>query len=235
MPTPAEIIDNVASLQNDSAQETYNDGACLPYLNIVLDELQEIFEQNNIPVTNEVPAVLNVPAAVSPGTTVIGFSTTPALPSNLIEIQRVWERLKNTDPWVPMSRVEFISHYLEGQLVTQFQFWAWIDNEIHVLNSLQDNDLKLDYIKSIFATPISIDDIDVDLGVQFKNVKSYLGYKTAALCSMYIGENETRAMTLNAQADDALSRSLGISIKGRQAINTRRRPFRASFKRRSVW
>jgi hypothetical protein len=200
-----------------------------------LDELQEIFEQNNIPSTNEVSAVLTIPASALPGVTTISFSTVPALPSNLIDIQQVWERLTNTDPFFPMTRVDFLPHYLEGILVSQLQYWAWINQTIQVPNSEQSNDIKLDYIKSIFATPILINQINTNLGTQYKNVKMYLGYKTAALCSMYIGENETRASTLNNQAEEALSRSLGISIKGQQSINTRRRPFRASYKRRSVW
>jgi hypothetical protein len=235
MPTPAEIIDMAASLQNDTAQTLYTDDACLPYLNMALDELQEIFEQNNIPVTNITSAVITIPASALPGITVIGYTTVPALPTNLTEIQRLWERLINSDPFVPMTKVEFLPHYLEQQLVTQLQFWAWIGNSIQMLNSNQDNQIKLDYITSIFPTPLTMASITTDLGVQFKNIKTYLGYKTGALCSMYVGANETRAATLQMQADDALSRTLGISIKGRQSINTRRRPFRASYKRRSVW
>lgn len=229
MPTPAEIIDMVASLQNDTAQTTYTDAACLPYLNMALDELQEVFEINNIPVTNVVSAILMVPA----GNTEIAFAgTTPLLPSNLIEIQELWERPRGTDPFVSMARLEFLPHYMEGVTYTSFMFWAWVDNAINVLASNQDNDLKLDYIKSIFPTPLNINQVNTDLGVKFKNIKSYLGYKTAALCSMYIGENETRAMALNAQAEDALFRSLDISIKGKQSIMNRRRPFRAGYKSR---
>lgn len=235
MPTPAEIIDMVASLQNDTEQTLYTDIACLPYLNMALDELQEIYEQNNISVTNETSAVITIPVSALPGTTVIGYSTVPALPSNLVEIQQLWERLSGVDPFVPMTKVEFIPHYLEQQLVSQLQFWAWLDSEITLLNSNQANDIKIDYVKSIFATPLTMASVNVDLGLKFKNVKTYLGYKTGALCSMYIGANETRATALNGQAEEALSRALGISIKGRQAINTRRRPFRASYKRRSVW
>lgn len=231
MPTPAEIIDMSASLQNDTAQTIYTDAACLPYLNIALDELQEIFEANNIPVTNEVSVVLTVPA----GTTVVAFDgTTPLIPSDLVEIQQIWERPSGVDPFVPMQRVEFLPHYMEGIEYTSFMYWSWIDNEIHLLTSNQDNDLKLDYVKSIFATPILISQVDDDLGLKLKNMKTYLGYKTAALCSMYIGENETRAASLNGQAEEALFRALDIPIKGRQATVTRRRPFRMAYKSRTI-
>jgi hypothetical protein len=64
------------------------------------------------------------------------------------------------------------------------------------------------------------------------NSRSYLSYKTAALCAMFIGENESRAKILNDQADEAMERLEGISNKGRQQIMTRHRPFRAAYKSR---
>jgi hypothetical protein len=196
---------------------------------MALDELQETFEHNNVPVTNKVSTTLTVPA----GTVSIGFSTVPALPTDLIEIQQLWESLTGQDEWIPMSRKEFLPHYLETPPINQFIFWAWIDQHITLPLCNQINDIKIDYIKSIFNTPIVIADINVDLGII--NVKTYLGYKTASLCSMFIGENETRAAVLNGQAEEALARTIGISTKGRQGITTRRRPFRAGYKRQGIW
>lgn len=227
MPTPSAIMDMVASLMNDTAQTVYTDVAQLPYLNIALDELQELFELNNIPVTNEGSSAI----ALVAGDTVVSFTSSPALPSNLIEIQQLWERIKDTPPWVPMTRAEFLPRSQEDLSISQFLVWSWIDEEIRLISSTADIDLKLDYIKSIFATPILIADVGDNLPII--NIKSYLGYKTAALCSFFIGENETRAATLDKLAENALDRALGIPIKGRQSITTRRQPFMASWKRRS--
>lgn len=236
MPTPAEIISAVAALQNDAGQSHYTDGACLPYLNLALDELQEIFEENNIPVTNEESAELSVnpaTATVTNGQVIIAFTgTLPLLPSNLIEIQEIWESNDGGNTWISMSKKDFIPHNLETLQLSSFGEWAWVDNEIHLPPAATIILLKLDYIKSIFATPITMAQIDTDLGFSFKNIKTYLSYKTAAICSMYIGENETRAQVLNSQAGEALERALNIPTKGRQAIITRRRPFRASYKSR---
>ena len=220
----------VASLQNDTAQTVYTDAACLPYLNMALDELQEIFEHNNVPITNEVSATLVVPA----GTQRIAFTgTVPVLPANLIEIQQLWESLTGQGNWVPMGRREFLPHGMENPPIDQFVYWAWINQEIKLPNSTQINDLKIDYVKKIFTLPILIADVGVDLPVI--NAKMFLGYKTAGLCSYYIGENETRAAVLDSQAEQAIARTLGISTKGRQGIVTRRRPFRAGYKRRGIW
>ncbi len=215
-----------ASLMNDTAQTVYTDAAQLPYLNMALDDLQEIFELNNIPVTNEKSSALTVAA----GVTVIAFSgTTPTLPAGLIEIQQLWERTTGVIPWVPMTRKEFIPNSREDQNITQFLIWSWIDQEIRLVESTASNDLKIDYIKSIFATPIAIGDIAVDLPII--NVKQYLGFRTGALCAMFIAENETRAGVLNGEAELALDRELGIPIKGRQAITTRRQPFQSRYRR----
>jgi hypothetical protein len=228
MPTPAEIINMVASLQNDTAQQQYTEDAVLPYLNMAMRELQEIFEENNIPVTNQVSSILTVPA----GTVIIGFTTVPALPANLIEIQQVWESNDDGNTWIPMVRKEFIPHNLEEIEISSFGMFAWINNEIRVPPATGIIQLKLDYIQSIFNLPIEIDDVDVELGIRFMNLTTYLGYATGALCSMFIGENETRAEAQNGKAKIALERALNIPTKGRQAISTRRRPFRANYKTR---
>jgi hypothetical protein len=59
-----------------------------------------------------------------------------------------------------------------------------------------------------------------------------LSYKTAALLSQFIGENESRAQLLNGEAELAVERMASIDNKGRQQMSTRHRPFRASYKAR---
>lgn len=226
MPTPAAIVDMAASLMNDTAQTIYTDAACLPYLNMALNELQEIFEQNNIGATDDTSAIITIPA----GTTVVSFTSTPALPADLIEIRRLWESISGDNNFVPMTRREYLSVALTGAIVNQFVIFAWNEQQIKVPESNSAIDLKIDYVKSIFSTPIAIGAINTDLPTI--NIKTYLGYKTAALCSLYIAENPTRAEALEAAAENALSRLLSIAAKGGQAISTRRKPFRSGFKTR---
>jgi len=227
MPTPSAVMSMAASLLNDTGRNSATDSAVLPYFNIALDDLQEIFEHNNIPITNETSANL----ALTAGDTVISFSSSPALPAALVEIQRLWERSAGTPPYVPMGKVEFIPHDQEDLSITQFLIWAWINEEIRLIATTADVDVKIDYIQSIFSTPIEIADIGTDLPVI--NVKQYLGYHTASLYAMFAGENETRAAILENKAIEALDRELGIPTKGRQSITTRRQPFMSSHRRRS--
>lgn len=227
MATPAQIITNVAALQNDAPQDVYTNAAVLPYLNMAIRDLQEEFELNDIPVAFDVSTSLNVSAGVS----VIGFSTTPALPSDLIEIKQLWESPENLNQWTPMVRKDFIPHYLEnGTTISQFLVWAWVEQQIKLIPSNADNDLKLDYLKSLLPVQ-TIGTINTDLAVI--NSQSYLEFKTASYCSYYIGENEARAASLSAVAERNLIRALGINVKGRQSVRTRRMPFRASFKSRN--
>jgi len=229
MPSPSEIIDSVASLMNDTAQTRYTDAAVLPYLNMALRDLQEIFEQHNIPTTNATSTSINVPQ----GTVSVGFrvypgpTDPPVLPDDLIDIQQLWESIEGENNWVPMKRLEFLPHYLEDVQVNQFIYWAFIDQAIKLPEANTDIDLKLDYIKSMFQ---DIQEPQLQIQLPFRNVHSYLQYRTAALCSMYIGENETRAQALMEDAEVALNRTLGISTKAKQGITIRRRPFRQSWK-----
>jgi hypothetical protein len=230
MSTPREIISMVSSLMNDTAQTVYTEVAVLPYLNMALNDLQETFEQHNVPTTNEVSDVITIPS----GTNTVAFRTYPGLvedptiPSNLIEIKQVWESPTGTESWTPLIHKEFLPPRLQNVETSKFLYWAWDGKEIELYPANQDIDIKIDYVKSIFE-PVTEATLQTDLAV--KNIKSYLGYRTASLCAMYIGENSERAAALAADAEVSLQRTLGISAKGRQSINTRRKPFRAGWKR----
>src|SRR6266851_4896674 len=121
MPTPSEIITTVASLMNDYTQSQYTNTACLPFFNLALDELQELFELNGIPITNNTSAIITLAAGIN----ILGIDTTPALPSDFIETQQLWESPTGLNKWTPMIKKEFIPHYLEdGTTISQFLIWA---------------------------------------------------------------------------------------------------------------
>ena len=229
MPTPAYIMGLVASLQNDSKRRYYSDENILPYFNMVLDDLQEIYQENDIPVIEETSTTIPINA----GLTTISFGGVPALPSDLVEIKELWESIRSLNQWTPMTKQEYLPHYMEGVQFSQFLVWSWVNNQVNLFPSNQNNDIKMDYIRKVFNTPILINQVNTDLGAKFINIVSYLRNRTAAYCSMFIGENETRAKALNDLAEDALHRTLQIPIKGKQSIMTLRRPYRANYKSRS--
>lgn len=224
------VMNQAAALYNDPSRTTVTYAVQLPYLNQALQELQEYFELNNIPVTD---TITSNPIDIAAGITSIGFSpSTPVpgtsyLPNDLIEPKVVWERESGVDPYSMMTRVDFLPRWQEGIEINQFLQYTWQSQEIRFLACNQDNQIKIDYIRNLFAT---ISNETTELGVV--NAASFLEYRVAGLLSRFIGENPTRADQLDGFATLALDRAMGIGTKGRQRINIRHRPFRAAYKRR---
>jgi hypothetical protein len=222
-----------AAFMNDPAQEQYTDTVLLPYLNTALAELQETFELNNIPTTNKTSSVIFMPA----GRDTVSYIPTPPvyanyLPDDLIEIQEVFESQVGLNNWIPVTKKNFLTVTSLGNTqISIFGVWAWIDQEIKVLPAIRDNDLKIDFVKSLFLPLILTDLADA---ITIKNITTFLQYRVAGLADEFIAENKSRADSLNNFGAMAIDRSLGISIKGQQSIVTRRRPFRASWKRRGI-
>lgn len=233
--THEEVLANTAALLNDQARDQYTNTVLLAYYNMAMMELEEIFELNNIPTTNETSAVLDVPD----GTTAITFPPDPPiggvdyLPTDLIDVVRLWWSQDGQDNWMPSTKESFLTANIIGGATqsSSFGVWAWMEQEIRLLAANVDLDVKLDYIRKLF-TVLAIGDVDEDLTVI--NAGSFLQFRTAGLCAEFIMENPTRANSLNQSAILALDRSLGISVKGMQSIIVRRRPFRASWKRRGI-
>lgn len=230
--TAGQVMDQAAVLMNDANKTSYTYTAMIPYLKMAVDEFQEACELNNIPVTNETSAVITV----NVGTTLIrpvdgfGNGAAPNYPTDLIEIQGLYERLAGSqDPFVPMTKREFLPHALDNLATEALQYWVWEGQQIRFVGATTDREVKMDYIKAIL--PTNITDENTVIGVI--NAKSFLYYRTAGLCSQFIGENQTRADQLNGFAQIAIDRFLGVNTKGKQSIMTRRRPFMSAYKRRS--
>lgn len=216
------VMDSVAALLNDTQQQIYNYTAQIPYLNIALVDLKEEMQLANSPISNEQSAVITIPL----GDDFIDFTTTPALPAGLLEIQQIWYRQSGTSgTFLPMQRVEFIPQYLIDQQFQVIQIFSWQEPKLKFVAALADTEIKIDYVKDLFPIITSSSD-----EIESVNGQGFLIYKTAALCAKYIAENPTRSDELNALAVVGRDRVIGIATKGRQAITTRRRPFRQAFK-----
>jgi hypothetical protein len=222
-----DVFTSARALLNDIAGDQYDNESLIPMLQMATQEMSEMYELNSMPKTNNTSAVIEVDA----GVTEIGFlGITPApnnLPADLVEIQELWYSPRDQNVWIPMTRRNFLPHYLENVSVPPLTYWTWQEEKIKFLPANEDSDIKIDYIQNLFP------DI-VDSGTQLFLIdgRTFLNYRTAALAAEFIGENETRANKLNTFAIPALDRVLGIGIKGQQMIPIRRRPFRAGFKSR---
>lgn len=223
--TSGDVMDRAAALLNDTAKNVYSYTAQLPYLNIAIDELAELFELNNIPSSNKLSATVTITTAMTDW----GGSTGPALPTDLIEIQELYEKDYNVvEDWIPMTRKEYLPAYVV--LLQSLVYWTWQNQIIYFLGATTSRNVRMDYIAKPIANVSSTTGNDT---ISTINCKSFLAYRTASLCAEYIDTDEARASALAKDAVAALDRTLSISVKGRQSIATRRRPFMAAYKIRS--
>lgn len=232
--TVADILNLVASLMNDTAKTKYTHAAMLPYFNMALAEMQEHLELSEVPVMEKTSTAVSV----TTGQTVVSMGTTSTnYPTDLIAIQQLWERLAgSSEPYTPMYKRDFLPHYMEDTTTSDIVYWTWLDQEIQFYAPGTNREIKIDYIRQRFANTIG----DTTLVIDVMNSRSFLEFRTASLCAMYIGENPTRAAALDVDArggadcnGGALSRLLSINVKDKQDIQVRRRPLNAGLKNRS--
>lgn len=202
----SEVMDSAAAVMNDVNKTVYDYDTQLPYLRLALQELQEVFELNSLPVTEHSSQAIPIGANV----TDLEFNAIgqTRLPDNLIEIQGIHEWSNSF--WSPLSRSSYV----------------WKGSKLYLQESNIAREIKIDYIGSLFPKFVREDTI---IGVQ--NGFGYLSYKTAELIADQIEHNMERAQTNGGRALAALDRISGITIKAKQNIMARRRPFRSAYRR----
>jgi hypothetical protein len=226
--TVGDILDLTASLMNDTAKSKYTYTAMLPYFNMALAMMQEHLEVNEIPVSEETSAAVSVTTGV---TTVVAGTTSTNYPDDLIEIQQLWERLEgSSDPYVPMVKRNYLPHYLDDIETSDLVYWTWLSQEIQFIGATTDREVKIDYIKQVFANTVT----STSTAIYVMNSRTFLEFKTAALCARYIGENPTRADSLDIEAEMAKDRLISINVKGAQDVQVRRKPFMTGYKTRGT-
>jgi hypothetical protein len=226
MVTVSDVLGLSAALLNDNARAVYTNAVQLPYFNMALAELQEEMQRNGIAFNNAV-AEVEVPTGVLS----IGGPGGPTLPTNLVEPINLYERDTDAtnEDWADMVQKEFLPTYtVQTQSLI---YWAWQQQQIKFLGATSDRTIKIEYISDGMAVVT-----DVDQNIPIIEAKSFLQYRTAALCAEFIMENPERAAALNGNCVLRLDTSLAIKIRTKQSIAVRRRPFRLSRKvRGSGW
>jgi hypothetical protein len=231
-----QVMDRAANLLNDPNKTDYTYAVMLPYLNMAIEEFSDLLAEANSPFSNltntswQFAAIILqpgdhflVPPEVNPPP---GF-VWPKYPADLIEVQEVGERkVGDTGNFRPVPRWEFPKIF---PATDSCLFWVWENGYIRFNPSgvSVPIEVQLKYIYQGLPYVVGPNSMINVIGS-----RTYLGYKTAAFCAMFIGENEIRAAVLEAQAEKAADRAIAISNKGRQEIPTRHRPFRAAFKAR---
>lgn len=219
-----DVFTGVRALLNDQEDAVYTNTVQLEYFKLAYEEIRQECEDHNIPITNKTSSAITITA----GMIDIGGPTGPALPADLIEPMECWEIPANTSAdYMQMRRRQFLPK--TAVLTAYLEVWQWADQYIHFIGANGNIQVKIDYLSS--GMP---DIVNENSKVKLFNAVNFLKYKTAALCSMFIDENETRAAVLNDQAIRSYDTLMSILIKNSQNIVTRRRPFAASYKNRGA-
>jgi hypothetical protein len=249
-----QIMDRVANLLNDPNKTDYTYAVQLPYLNMAIEEFSDLLSDAHSPFTNltsyhqslvpiVIPAGWNFLVSPEykaglalPSTRADGTELFPRYPADLIEIQEIEERPKNlNDLPLGMEHAEYGAYrklprleFTEVRPITNsLQYWVWERGMVRFNICSIDMEVVLKYLYQ--GIPYAVDE---NSPINVIGSRTYLAYKTAAFCAMFIGENETRAAVLESQAEKAVERTISIANKGRQSIMTRHRPFRAAWKSR---
>jgi len=234
-----QIMDRVAGLLNDPQKTDYTYAVQVPYLNMAIEEFSDQMSEANVPFSNltsgnEGLAPIIVPVGIAflipPDTHIVAPPEWPRYPVNLIEIQEIGERAQgDTGPFIRLPRKEFPEVL---PVTNSLLYWVWERGVVRFNpgGANQSIEVQLKYLYQGIPYVANGDSI-----IDYIGSRTYLAYKTAAFCAMFIGENETRAAVLEAQAEKALERTINIANKGRQQMVTRHRPFRAAYKSRGAF
>ena len=222
-----DVYARARGLLNDLDGNLFSDASLKPYLQTALDELSEMYEDNGLPLTDKATPTSLI---INAGVTDIGGPTGPPLPVDLVEITALYERTGGTSQdFNLMRRMDFLPEYT---IPTAYNiYWTWQQQFIHFLGATNQLEVKIEYVANVFPKIL-----DLNTVIPIINAMNTLSFRTAGLAAEFIGENKERADSLNGQAGGALDRLMNLSIRGQQAITTRRRPFRANYKmRRQGW
>lgn len=216
----SEVFDGVRALLNDQQNVMFTNVVQQQYFNLAYEQLRQACQENNCSIGNLTSDGIDIDAGVVD----IGGPTGPPLPQNLVEVIACWERLSGTNnDYMFMDPCRFLPK--TSVRTSYLQVWSWQDQIIKFLGATGNIEVKLDYIASNLGS-----NINEFSQIRLTNSVNYLKFATAALCSMFIGENETRAEALQGQAINALDVLLNIKIKPGQKMPVRRMPFRARYK-----
>lgn len=209
--TASNVMDEAAALLNDVSKAIFTYTAQLPYLKLAYRDMDQEFTANEIETNLISEAVISVPA----GSSALPLPSSFFLPISLME--------KGTgeanDKYVVMEEKRNIND-MNMLATSTLGIWDFRHDCINLVASTADRTVRLYYWRTL---PVIVDENSF---AEIKGGQSYLSFRTAALCAMFIGGNANRASALNSEAEIAINRLIGLMVKNSQGNRTRRKAFR---------
>jgi hypothetical protein len=196
-------------LLNDPTGAIYQDTPMITLGNKVYKELQTKLVAYGISTSREVSAVIDVAA----GTVRLGDGA--GLPTDLIAPIWLWERPDNsTGKFVDMDETEWEPEETQG---TELRYWSWREEEIKFLGATTPREVKIRYWKSLGSISATNSPIAI------LNSEQWLAQRLAAVASLTLGSNPTRAAALQADLTSIWDDFIAATLKRRQGIPVRRK------------
>ena len=198
----SEVLDQSASLLNDSAKTLYTYTAQLPYLQKANEDLEKKLAIYGAPQQRKDATIITLDAG----------ETSLDLPSDFLLPIRLFEKNRGeaSNNWTPLVEKDWPT---ENAVQTVYLGqWAFRNNAILFIGSTVDKDIRLEYWRNLAVITSSSSTED------FAAAKGYLAARTAELCARYIGMNDVIADKLAirevGQAEDELMRILVLNQQG---------------------
>lgn len=208
----AAVLTEAKGLLNDPTGSIYPDVALVPLLQKSYRELQVKLESYGISSTKEQNETISVIAGIKV------LSDGAGLPNDFLRPVELGERLQGSEnSFVPMDEREWEPNVKPQN---ELLYWTWREDILHFPGALTDRQILLRYIKSL--EPIT----DATSPLFINDSQSYLAQRTAALASLLLGHNPTRAQALMSDlmgANGAWDDLKAVKVKRLQNIPVRRR------------
>lgn len=217
MPAPvlaSDVMDEAASLLNDSAKTLFSYANQLPYLKKAAEDLESILiDLGQSPLQKATSATISVASSASI------ITVSQASVSDLFVPIHLWERAQGgaIGDWQLMEEKEWEPDTRAG---TVLQYWTFRNNALYCPPCTANREVKIDYWRQL--TPITSSSSNQEV----TGAKMYLAAKTAELCARYIGENKERAdQLLEIEVIPSRDRLESIYVKNSQSRRVRRKRF----------
>lgn len=207
--TAGDVMNDASVLLNDARQALFNYSTQLPFLKMVMRDLDQLLTLNENPINLIAEAEI----------VVLANATALALPSNFFIPISLMEKGSSDTFFSPMTEIADVEK-LQVAATTNLGSWDFRHNDINFVGSIVDRTVKLIYWRNLDEL------IDEDSLSEVSGARNFLSKKTAAMCAQYIGNNTERAGILNADAMASLDLLLSIGTKNNQGKRVRRKPFR---------
>lgn len=208
----SDITPRIAARLNDAAQGTYTNTVLLPFVQDAWDELKLDLDLNgNLAVETITSNPITVPIGVT------SLAANSLLPSDMLEPQRVDERLSGTtDLFTEMTPRQWEPQITQTD---SLRYWIYRQQDIKFVGATTARDIIIYYKQALIDISSPSDQLNIN------HCKQFMVNKTAALAAMFIAQNVNKANTLEAKAEQFLIKLRRIQAKVKQRTRTRRKPF----------